>query len=396
AGGSAAGGSAAGGSAAGGSAAGGSAAGGSAAGGSAAGGSAAGGTAAGGTAAGGTAAGGSAAGGSAAGGSAAGGSAIPTEFVVVRVGDGNSPLTTDATAVFLERRAIATGALVSTLPLPTATAATNLPFTLVGTASPDGALSRSPDGRRLALLGYQSVPGTASMALNGLPRVVALVDAADFGPSPSIETNTTIGTVYSVTAPRGAVVNGTNVWLAGGTSGVFLTAPGSSSAPVSIATVPGSLRTIGIFNGDLYVTSGTAPAGLYQIGTGLPLVSTTSTLVVATTSPYSFAVFDLNPSEPGADTIYLVDDSGGGGIKRFTRTGGVWGTTASATLGPPVRQAACLLDGADVVCVASSSTTLYRLRDVNAALPSSQSALTVIGSAFPNMGFRGITFAPAP
>ena len=286
--------------------------------------------------------------------------------------------------------------MVTTLPMPTTTLVTNLPFTLVGNASSDGALSRSPDGRRLALLGYQSVPETPSTSLNGLPRVVALVDLADFGPSPSIETNTSIGTAYSMTAPRGAVVNGTNVWLAGGTSGVFLTSPGSSAIPVSVATMPGSLRAIGVFGGELYVSSGTVPAGLYQVGTGLPLVSTTSSLVVSTTSPYSFAVFDLSATEPGADTIYLVDDSGGGGIKRFTRTGGVWGATASATLGPPVRQAACVRDGADVVCVASSSTTLYRLRDLNANLPSSQSALTAIGTAQPNTGFRGITFAPTP
>ncbi|MBE2253260.1 MAG: hypothetical protein IAE78_27260, partial [Myxococcus sp.] len=385
-----------GGGAAGGSSAGAGGGGGGAAGGSAGGssGGAAGGSAGGssGGAAGGS--GGGAAGGS--GGGAAGGTSTPTDFVVVLVGDGALPLSTSTAPVFLERRSIATGALIISVPMPTASAGANLPFTLVGNASPDGALSRSADGRLLTLQGYQSPPDTAAASLNGVPRVVAIVDHPDFGPSPSIQTNTTLGTTFANTAPRSAVANGNTLWVVGGAGGTFVTSAGSSSVPVNIASTPATLRVVGIFSGELYVTTGTAPAGLYQVGAGLPLVSTTATLVVPTTSPYSFAVFDLNPTEPGVDTIYLVDDSGGAGIKRFTRSAGAWGQTADAVLGPPVRQAACFRDGADVVCVASSSSTLYRLRDVNASLPSSQSAMTVLGTAFPNTGFRGINLAPVP
>ncbi len=319
-------------------------------------------------------------------------SPLPTELVVVRVGDGATALSASATPVVLERRAIVDGGVIGELALPVEASGAHFPFTLLGNAIAEGALSRSADGGQLAMLGYQSVPGT--LTVNGIPRVVAVVDRPDFFGGGTIDTSTTIATVYANTAPRGAVVDGTNIWLAGGTSGTYLTTLGATSVPVSIAAMPPSLRGIGIFDGQLYVATGTAPTGLYQVGTGLPVTTASSTLVAATASPYGFAVFDLNPNEPGPDTLYLADDFTAQGIKRFVRTGGVWGTTPQAVLGPPVRQLACFQDGADVVCVAASSTVLYRVRDVAASLPSSQTALSVIGNAPANFAFRGVSLLP--
>jgi hypothetical protein len=327
-----------------------------------------------------------------------------TEFVVVRVGDGAAALTSAATPAFLERRSIADGALLGTLPLPVAPSGANLPFTMNGSNRPDGALSRSEDGRLLALAGYQSPPGTAGVQATTLARVVAIISADDFATPAGIDTSTTLGTTFSGTAPRGAVVDGTTVWVNGGFGGVHTTTIGGSTT-VQVTATPSPGRTLGIFEGQLYTgaglsTSATNPsvAGLWQVGTGLPTATgTTSTVVAETTSPYGFAVLDVDPTEPGVDRVYLADDSGGaiGGVKRFRRVGGVWThDPATDRFSGVVRFLACMLDGADVVCIGTQQAGVVRMRDVGASSPGVP--LTAIATPGTNTEFRGVALAPVP
>ena len=69
----------------------------------------------------------------------ANGSCNALTFRVVRVGDGQSALSTASAAVFVEERRV-DGTLVSTLALPTAAGGANQPFTMAGTASSEGGL----------------------------------------------------------------------------------------------------------------------------------------------------------------------------------------------------------------------------------------------------------------
>ena len=71
-------------------------------------------------------------------------------------------------------------------------------------------------------------------------------------------------------------------------------------------------------------------------------------------------------------------------------TAGVWATTPQAILGPAIRQLACYKDGNDVVCLGSNPTNVWKVRDVNHALPTSATALTSIGGAPTNTVFRGV------
>ncbi|MEM9191819.1 MAG: hypothetical protein AAGF12_21790 [Myxococcota bacterium] len=321
---------------------------------------------------------------------------VPTEVVVVRVGDGATALSSAAAAVFLERRVVATGVVAGTLTMPTATSGSNLPFTLAGSASADGSLSLSDDGRLLAIQGFQSVPGTAAVQSVSDPRVVAVIDAGDFGGTPNIDTSTTLGTLFSTTAPRGAAIDGSTIWVVGGFGGVW-TVPLGGSAPtrVTATTEPSSGRAIAVYGGQLfYASGGGSPAQLNQIGMGLPTASgTTTTVVYSTSSPYSFAAFDLDGTVAGLDTIYQCNDSAGGGILRFEKdSAGTW--TQAATFGPPVRQAACFEDGSDVVCIGSSPSNLYRLTDTNAS--SSSGSMTSIATAATNTAFRGVAVMPRP
>jgi hypothetical protein len=66
----------------------------------------------------------------------------PSEFIVVRVGDGVAALTGSAAAAFLERYKISDGTLVGTpIALPTAVSGTNRRLTLGGNVASDGALA---------------------------------------------------------------------------------------------------------------------------------------------------------------------------------------------------------------------------------------------------------------
>ena len=320
------------------------------------------------------------------------GGALTGEFAVVRVHDGTSSVSTAAAAVFIERRSIATGAVLGTTPLPTAPSGSKLAFTLSGSGVAEGSLSRSADGKRLALLGYQSVPGTANVQGVTDPRVVAVIDAAG-----TVDTSTTLATLYSTTSPRAAVIDGTNIWVSGGTSGIFRTTLGATTSPASIVTAPSGGRDIAIFSGQLYASTGSVTTGVYQIGTGLPMFSGGSpALVVGVPSPYGFAFFDLNSAEAGLDTLYVGDDSAGAGIRVYTRTSGAWNMTPLLTMGQPVRHIACISAAADVVCIASSASNLYRVRHIGAATQSTQSDVATIATAPSNTAFRGVALWPVP
>lgn len=323
----------------------------------------------------------------------------PTELIVVRVGDGTTTLSAAAEPVFLERRAISDGAVLGTLAMPTTTVGGNYAFTLGGsgfTANSDGALSRSEDGTMLAMAGYQVAPGTATPRSDSSPRVVAILDAADLGATPSVDTRTTLGTLYNTTSPRGAVIDGTTIWVVGGFGGVW-TVPlgGSTPTRVDVAGSPSSGRAIAIFDGQLFYTSGggTVPNQLNQVGTGLPTASDTPvTAVYAGTSPYSFTGFDLDPSEPGLDTFYQADSSAG--LQRWEKAGGTWSVTATFTSSTPLFQATCFEDGADIVCVAASSTALYYLRDTGGTSP--DGPMSMLASRAANTEFRGVAIPPVP
>lgn len=352
----------------------------------------AGGAPGGGSAGGGSMTSGGTAGGGSAGGGSAGGSATLPDFVVVRVGDGSAALSSAATAVFLERRSLLTGAVLETLALP------DTAFTLSGTASADGAMSRSPDGRSLALFGHSAPAGTASVQTSTAPRVVAAITRPMLAGTVPPDLSTTTGSVFDGVAPRCAVIDGNNVWVGSGhstmsASGVYFTIRGAITGPTNLGAASSSLRTIGIAGGALYFTSAGTNAGLLQFGTGLPtMTGNSATMIAPTPQPYGFAFFDRNPNEPGLDLLYLADE--GAGLKRFTKSAGTW--TQTGTFTPAVRHIACAADGADVVCAAASSSQLYFLRDVNAASTTTLTSYGAFGAPLLNTAFRGMSLAPIP
>ncbi|MAQ15431.1 MAG: hypothetical protein CMN30_11630 [Sandaracinus sp.] len=321
---------------------------------------------------------------------------FPTHFVVLRVGDGSGPLSANAAPLFLERRRFSDGTVTETLALPAVSSGANHGITLPGAGySPrlQGSLTRSPDGRYLALLGQSDAVGAAPVAG---PRVVALVDAGDFATPAGLDTTTTLGTSLAGGRPQGAVTDGTTVWAVGGGTGILSTPVGSTADATEVSASPRDGRAVGIFEGQLfYSASGSDGSVLTRVGTGMPTGSATTEDLFPAANPIGFAAFDLDPAEPGVDTFYVASRSDG--VVRYVKSGGTWAASAtfaqSQTFG-----VACYDELGDVVCVAVAQAAgageLFTFRD--AAGRGAGGAMTSLATAPADMEFRGVALAPRP
>lgn len=325
----------------------------------------------------------------------------PGNLVVARVGTGDAALSNAATAVFLDEYTPA-GTLVQSVALPTATSGANRKLTMSGSATSEGALALSLDGRYLTLAGYDADLGTASVAstpTSAVSRVVGRVDGAG-----GVDTSTAITDIFSGNNVRGAVTDdGSRFWVAGANGGVRLAALGSAGATTQInSAVPTNLRVAGIFGGQLYVSTGSTPTGVYSVGTGLPTGGgQTPALTTAVPSPYAFVALDSDPAVSGVDTLYVGDDSGspGGGILKFSFDGSAW--TARGSIRPAgsgVRGLTGTLTPAGVTLFATTSAgtnALVKVDDTAAYNATIAATSTTLRTATTNTALRGVAFAPA-
>jgi hypothetical protein len=263
-----------------------------------------------------------------------GASFTPNNLVVVRVGDGTATLANTGNAVFLDEYSITAqgvATLVQSLPLPTTAAPGDLQRQCVisGTATSEGALTRSADGRYLTLTCYGSnIPAASSLSASlgtVVPRVIARV-AGDA----SVDTSTALSDFASANNPRAAVSDGSGFWSVGGASGVRYATLGQTTS-TEISTTITNMRAIDIVGGNLFVShaSGTVLGRLAQVGTGLPTVSGQVMTSIngfpigGTASPYGFAFFDLDATVAGLDTAYVADDATDN-IQKWALVAGVW------------------------------------------------------------------------
>src|SRR5882724_11589061 len=151
--------------------------------------------------------------------------------VVYRVGDGTATLSANAAPVFLDEYT-PTGSLVQSIALSPAPAAPNRQLTASGSATTEGFLTLSADGRFIVFTGYDAaagtsaLPGTSAATVN---RVVGRVDASGLA-----DTSTALNSLTSAFSggnPRGVASDaGTNFWLVGSNTGVVLATRGSSAS----------------------------------------------------------------------------------------------------------------------------------------------------------------------
>ena len=139
-------------------------------------------------------------------------------LVIYRVGDGSSALVSSATAVFLDEYTPAGGSPVQSIAMPTVVNGLNKRLTASGTATSEGLLSLSTDGKYLVAPGYDAALATTGITTStsaSVNRVIARVDSTG-----AVDTTTALSDAISGGNPRGAVsTNGTDMWVSGTSTG---------------------------------------------------------------------------------------------------------------------------------------------------------------------------------
>lgn len=332
--------------------------------------------------------------------------AIPTEVMVSRVGDGTGALLANTgTAVFLERRKIAGGALVgAALTMPTAANGANRPFTLSGTGVSEGALSRSVDGRYVLLAGYDAPPGTTAL-LDNSKRVIGRV-AADGSMNTTTSFDGVSGAGNNI---RSAVSTDGNALWASGVLGVAYTTLGNTANPVRPLGDPFNMRVLSIINNQLYSSRSSATVGgVNTVGAGLPTTANVTATQLPgfpnnnnTLSPYGFVAIDRD-AVPGIDTLYVADDrlGSGGGVQRWYMSNNSWtldGTLATGALSG-ARGIAGFRSGSNTILIVTTAentgiqTRLVSFTDDGSAAASLTP--TTLATAAVNTAYRGVCLAP--
>jgi hypothetical protein len=347
--------------------------------------------------------------------------AVPTclpTFFVVRIGDGAAALTSTSVAVFVEERDAA-GTLLRTIPLPTTADGSNAPFTVGGSFTTEGGLSRAANGAYVTLAGYATGPGTLTVngtsnrATDASPvnRVVARVSAAG-----AVDTSTRLLDAFSQSSVRGAsTVDGSAFWVSGNsggsTGGVHYATLGSTGATTRVFTTVDNLRHTHVFGSQLYASSasGTALAmtrGVLAIGSGTP---TTAGQAATQVAPFSagitftgFAVLDLDPNVAGVDTMYVGFDGGGASgivnLQKWTFNGTSWTqmvfapTATGTTLN--TQGLTTWLDGTTVHIVVTTAEATTRILEIIDDGTTPAPAATVLATAAMNTAFRGVARSP--
>lgn len=337
----------------------------------------------------------------------------PGNLVIFRAGSGTNALSsTTGNDVILDERTTA-GVLVQSIAITATGAGTKL--ITAGGATGEGALSISPDGRWISFGGYSatipqasSLPGSTSVAV---PRSVGILDATTGN-----VTLTTTGTFYNAQAIRAvASSDGDKFWTAGSGFGIsYGTVSGGTSVLVNGTGAGTNMRVLGQFGNNLYASasSGTLPTVGLLGGNPLAGAAPTSNVFLPniprqggspTTSRYGFVFLDTNPSVPGIDTMYTVDDSltSGGLWKYSLDLTGMWNAAGSITgTTGQLRGLAGAVNGSDVqLFMTGSANTLWSFTDTAAAtssLSGNLSAFTSLATAATNTAFRGLVLVPVP
>jgi hypothetical protein len=309
-------------------------------------------------------------------------------LAVLRIGNGSETLSSSGNSVFIDQFTT-NGTLAGSVAIPDN--ATNA-LLVSGSASSEGALTLSADGRLLILAGYNialtnSSSSLASSSSTNVPRALGAVDALGNFTLVGLTTNE-----YGGNNMRSGTTDGRgNYWGAGATSGTFYFGDGTTN---TVQTNSENSIVIQDLGGNLYFSTAKITPGLWKIPETPAIPVTDAAVFLSAGSKASLYGFALNAS---ATTAYLADDTlkGTGGIQRWDFSGGAWALTYAFTSLINIGARGVVVDfsGAQPVIYAttaeSSNNRLVAITDTGAA-----SSATTLATAGVNQIFRGVMFAP--
>jgi predicted extracellular nuclease len=334
----------------------------------------------------------------------------PTSFftagnlAIYRVGDGSVVPTNTGSRVFIDEYTTS-GIFVRSVAMPITSSGLNQPLIANGTATSEGYLTLSSNGKCLLLTGYSAaIPTTNLSATTGTanPRVIGIVK--DGGTSVLIDTSTALTDFSSGNNPRGATsTNCTDLWATGGTGGLRYTTPGSTTS-VEVSNTATNLRGTQIFGGQLYTSSGSGTIRLASVGTGTP-TTTGQTMTnlpgissANVTSPYAFFLADLDAGVAGVDTLYVANDGSGAGVQKYSLVAGNWAFNNTITQSN-LRGLTASVSGNTVTLYGTGGTNnlnLVKLTDTAGYNANNNGTFNNIATAQTNTVFRGVAFVPQP
>lgn len=314
------------------------------------------------------------------------------DLVIYRTGSGAAALSNAATVVYLDEYTT-TGQLVQSIALPTSGAGR---LTASGTATSEGELTVSADGRFLAVTGYDAAAGTATVKGTASSSVKRVVDLYDYSGKLA---STTLLDAYSGDNFRSAVtLDGTTLFTGGNgtsaTAGVRAGTVGESSSTRLISS-PTNVRQVNVFDGQLYFSTGSGTTGVFSVGSGTPTTAgQTKNLIAATGSPYGFYFADLNNAVAGVDTLYVADDSAG--LVKFVTADGVSWTKNGSIATSGLTGLTGRVSNGVVQLFSTSASKLYSFTDTSGAGGLLNGSLVTLASAGTNTAFRGLSVTPVP
>ena len=280
------------------------------------------------------------------------------------------------------------------------------PLTMSGSASSEGFLNLSANGKYLTFAGYAAPAGTTGVASTtsaSVKRVAGRVDA-----SGAVDTSTAVAAFTQNNARSAVSDDGTHVWLGGaGTNDSPKTAVYFANVGASAATglTPGAAtgsRDVVIAGGNLYLsTTNGVTNGIYQVGSGLPTSNSpapTLTPLETGGDPDGFALVQLGGG-PALDTLYVADGTAGG-ITKFSFNGTTWVNEGTAGAGTKLFGLAAKVENGGVqlyattanVVAGNSVVSFFDAGGAGAAI--SSGALTTVATSTNGATFRGVAFAP--
>jgi hypothetical protein len=331
---------------------------------------------------------------------------LPGHLVVTQVGDGSATLTSNATPVNVIEMTT-TGSTVQTIAMPIAATGANLPYAASGTQS-EQHITLSGDGTVLTLGGYNATPGTASPANSTTSRILGVIPLSTGTPDTSIAiTDFGTGTnnnLRSVVSPDGVQFYGTTA-----NAGTRYVDSPSATTSTQINSV--NARNANVFNGQLYVSSGSGTnttRGVNVVGSGLPTAAgQTMTRLPGMTDAATASSWDFFFADD--HTVYVVDDSSSGtvgGLQKWKLSDdtGQWSQVyrvfGDGTASFGLRSIAGYVDGGNAVLFVTNNQTTTRVLTMtdpiaNTALAAGQ-VFTGIYTAPTNTQVRGVEYIPIP
>lgn len=322
----------------------------------------------------------------------------PGNLVVVRVG-GGAALSNAATQIAVTEYTTAGvlgGAGINTFQSSTTIPAVGVaPFlNATGNSNNEGFGSTSLNGAFFTVLGYNITNGTAAANGAASNNLRAIGNASASATLSIPQSALTLANGQSL---RGVISDGTDYWVTSGNTVAYVT----GSTVTSLLAL--NTRCIGIYNGQLFYSTGSGTQGVYPLGTGIPTsASAAGPIVGASTNPNAFC---FNPTH---DILYIADEGGfaaGGGIRKYTRSGSTW-SLAYTLNNSGAATTACrglIVDwsGANPIIyatvAAASNNAIIRVTDNGSALSTTNpagTAPTTIVAGTTNIRLAGVAFAP--